>query len=261
MTHDEFFSIQEISYITETDIKALEEVILELDLKIDSLYSEKEMIKIKNFISEKQVHTNNKLKEENITLNNKKATNAIELSKSQPIKYVREDYLFSEEEIASIAGKSKEAVKEAISILKLCNGGFFNKKESLLIIDYLADPNKYDNHKASFIERSKTVSKSEWALIIGGTALVAGGLAWYFTRNKRAAKIAAGMATSYISSSWQYSHQNNGGSYSSLTTTRNLIRPSVGEIIYNNSGGLSPVYTGPRGGRYTIGSTGKKRYF
>ena len=260
-THDEFFSIQEISYITETDIKALEEVILELDLKIDSLYSEKEMIKIKNFISEKQVHTNNKLKEENITLNNKKATNAIELSKSQPIKYVREDYLFSEEEIASIAGKSKEAVKEAISILKLCNGGFFNKKESLLLINYLAETQKNTNQKNSVIERSKTVSKSEVALIIGGTALIAGGLAWYFTRNKRAAKIAAGMVTSYISSSWQYSHQNNCCSYSSLTTTRNLIRPSVGEIIYNNSGGLSPVYTGPRGGRYTIGNTGKKRYF
>ena len=69
------------------------------------------------------------------------------------------------------------------------------------------------------------------------------------------------MATSYVSSSWQYSNQNNRETFSSLTTTRNFISPSVGEIIYNNSGGLSPVYTGPRGGRYTIGSTGKKRYF
>ena len=57
---------------------------------------------------------------------------------------MREDYLFSEEEIASIAGKSKEAVKEAISILKLCNGGFFNKKESLLLINYLAENKNFE---------------------------------------------------------------------------------------------------------------------
>ena len=68
---------------------------------------------------------------------------------------MREDYLFSEEEIASIAGKSKEAVKEAISILKLCNGGFFNKKESLLLINYLAETQKNTNQKNSVIERSK----------------------------------------------------------------------------------------------------------
>ena len=260
MTHDEFFTIQEISYIADIDIKALEEVIPKLNLKIDSLYSKKDIFKIIDYLSEKKVQ----VKKDNVekdTENHQKTNGAIQLRKSEKIEYVKEDYSFSHEEIASLAGKTKEDVRDAIYKLKFNYNDSFNKKESLLIIDYLADPNKYDNHKASFIERSKTVSKSEWALIIGGTALVAGGLAWYFTRNKRAAKIAAGMATSYISSSWQYSHQNNGGSYSSLTTTRNLIRPSVGEIIYNNSGGLSPVYTGPRGGRYTIGSTGKKRYF
>ena len=261
MTHDEFFTIQEISYIANIDIKTLEEVILKLNLKIDNLYSKKEIFKIIDYLSEKKVLVNKNQQEEKINEKNKKTKGAIQLIKSEQIEYVKENYSFSHEEIASLAGKRKEDVREAIYKLKFNYSDYFNKKESLLIIDYLADPQKYENQKSSFIERSKTVSKSEWALIIGGTALVAGGLAWYFTRNRRAAKIAAGMATSYVSSSWQYSNQNNRGTFSSLTTTRNFISPSVGEIIYNNSGGLSPVYTGPRGGRYTIGSTGKKRYF
>ena len=261
MTHDDFFSIQEISYITNTDIKYLEKVILELNLKTKSIYSEEELIKIKGYILEKKAPVNKNQEEELIKEKTKKTNGAIQLRKSEQIEYVKEDYSFTHEEIASLAGKNKEDVTEAILKLKFNYSDSFNKKESLLIIDYLANPQKYENQQNSFIERSKTVSKSEWALIIGGTALVAGGLAWYFTRNKRAAKIAAGMATSFISSSREYSHQNNGGTFSSLTTTRNLISPSVGEIIYNNSGGLSPVYTGPRGGRYTIGITGKKRYF
>ena len=37
MTHDEFFTIQEISYIADIDIKALEEVILKLNLKKSQL--------------------------------------------------------------------------------------------------------------------------------------------------------------------------------------------------------------------------------
>tara|TARA_B100000212_G_scaffold331922_1_gene299611 strand:+ start:410 stop:1321 length:912 start_codon:yes stop_codon:yes gene_type:complete len=278
MTHDEFFTIHEISYIADIDIKALEEVIPKLNLKIDSLYSKKDILKIINQLHEEKINdiknqkvekTSKKNKQingaiqkvEKTSKKNKQINGAIQKVKTKKIKYVRENYYFSHGEIASLAGKSIEEVRNAIYNLNFNYSDSFNKKESILIINYLANPNKYETHKTSFMERSKTVSGSEWALIIGGTALVAGGLAWYFTRNRRAAKIAAGVTTSYISSSWQYSNQNNGGSYSSLTTTRQLISPSIGEIIYDNSGGISPVYVGPRGGRYTIGSTGKKRYF
>ena len=278
MTNDEFFTIKEISYITNIDIKSLEDVILKLNLKLDSSYNKKEIFKIINQLHEEKINdtknqkvekTSKKNKQisgaiqkvEKTSKKNKQISGAIQKVKTKKIKYVGENYFFSHGEIASLAGKSIEEVRNAIYNLKFNYSDSFNKKESILIIDYLANPKKYETHKTSFIERSKTVSGSEWALIIGGTALIAGGLAWYFTRNRRAAKIAAGIATSYISSSWQYSNQNNGGSYSSFTTTRQLINPSIGEIIYDNSGGISPVYIGPRGGKYTIGSTGKKRYF
>jgi len=261
MTHDEFFTIKEISYITNIDIKSLEDVILKLNLKLDSSYNKKEIFKIINQLHEEKINDTKNQKVEKTSKKNKQISGAIQKVKTQKIKYVRENYYFSHGEIASLAGKSIEEVRNAIYNLKFNYSDSFNKKESILIIDYLANPKKYETHKTSFIERSKTVSGSEWALIIGGTALIAGGLAWYFTRNRRAAKIAAGIATSYISSSWQYSNQKNGGSYSSFTTTRQLINPSIGEIIYDNSGGISPVYIGPRGGKYTIGSTGKKRYF
>ena len=223
--------------------------------------TKKEIFKIINQLHEEKINDIKNQKVEKTSKKNKQISGAIQKVKTQKIKYVRENYYFSHGEIASLAGKSIEEVRNAIYNLNFNYSDSFNKKESILIINYLANPNKYETHKTSFMERSKTVSGSEWALIIGGTALVAGGLAWYFTRNRRAAKIAAGVTTSYISSSWQYSNQNNGGSYSSLTTTRQLISPSIGEIIYDNSGGISPVYVGPRGGRYTIGSTGKKRYF
>ena len=261
MTNDEFFTIKEISYITNIDIKSLEDVILKLNLKLDSSYNKKEIFKIINQLHEEKINDTKNQKVEKTSKKNKQISGAIQKVKTKKIKYVRENYYFSHGEIASLAGKSIEEVRNAIYNLKFNYSDSFNKKESILIIDYLANPKKYETHKTSFIERSKTVSGSEWALIIGGTALIAGGLAWYFTRNRRAAKIAAGIATSYISSSWQYSNQKNGGSYSSFTTTRQLINPSIGEIIYDNSGGISPVYIGPRGGKYTIGSTGKKRYF
>ena len=261
MTNDEFFTIKEISYITNIDIKSLEDVILKLNLKLDSSYNKKEIFKIINQLHEEKINDTKNQKVEKTSKKNKQISGAIQKVKTKKIKYVGENYYFSHGEIASLAGKSIEEVRNAIYNLNFNYSDSFNKKESILIINYLANPNKYETHKTSFMERSKTVSGSEWALIIGGTALVAGGLAWYFTRNRRAAKIAAGVTTSFISSSWQYSNQNNGGSYSSLTTTRQLISPSIGEIIYDNSGGLSPVYVGPRGGRYTIGSTGKKRYF
>ena len=261
MTNDEFFTIKEISYITNIDIKSLEDVILKLNLKLDSSYNKKEIFKIINQLHEEKINDTKNQKVEKTSKKNKQISGAIQKVKTQKIKYVRENYYFSHGEIASLAGKSIEEVRNAIYNLNFNYSDSFNKKESILIIDYLANPKKYETHKTSFIERSKTVSGSEWALIIGGTALFAGGLAWYFTRNRRAAKIAAGIATSYISSNWQYSNQKNGGSYSSFTTTRQLINPSIGEIIYDNSGGISPVYIGPRGGKYTIGSTGKKRYF
>ena len=261
MTNDEFFTIKEISYITNIDIKSLEDVILKLNLKLDSSYNKKEIFKIINQLHEEKINDTKNQKVEKTSKKNKQISGAIQKVKTKKIKYVGDNYYFSHGEIASLAGKSVEEVRNAIYNLKFNYSDSFNKKESILIIDYLANPKKYETHKTSFIERSKTVSGGEWALIIGGTALIAGGLAWYFTRNRRAAKIAAGIATSYISSSWQYSNQKNGGSYSSFTTTRQLINPSIGEIIYDNSGGISPVYIGPRGGKYTIGSTGKKRYF
>ena len=54
MTHDEFFTIQEISYIADIDIKALEEVIPKLNLKINSSYSKKDIFKIIDYLSEKK---------------------------------------------------------------------------------------------------------------------------------------------------------------------------------------------------------------
>ncbi len=247
-THDEFFTIQEISYIADVDIKSLVEVIPKLNLKIDSLYSKKDIFKIIDSLSEKKVPVN-KNKVEKDTENNQKTNEAIQLRKSAKVEYFIDDDSFSHEEIAALAGKSKEDVREAIYKLKFNYSYSFNKKESLLIIDYLADPNKYENNKASFIERSKKVSKGEWVLIIGGTALIAGGLVWYFTRNKRAANIAAGMATNYTNS-WRYSSSNPSRSYSGYK----YVRPY-------SPGGSGTVYTGPRGGRYTIGSTGRKKYF
>ena len=41
MTHDEFFTIKEISYITNIDIKSLEDVILKPNLKLDSSYKKR----------------------------------------------------------------------------------------------------------------------------------------------------------------------------------------------------------------------------
>ena len=66
MTHDEFFTIREISYIANIDIKTLEEVILKLNLKIDNLYSKKEIFKIIDYLSEKKVLVNKNQQEEKI---------------------------------------------------------------------------------------------------------------------------------------------------------------------------------------------------
>ena len=57
------------------------------------------------------------------------------------------------------------------------------------------------------------------------------------------------MATNYTSS-WRYSSTNPSRSYSGYK----YMRPY-------SPGGSGTVYTGPRGGRYTIGSTGRKKYF
>ena len=149
MTHDEFFTIKEISYITNIDIKSLEDVILKLNLKLDSSYNKKEIFKIINQLHEEKINDTKNQKVEKTSKKNKQISGAIQKVKTKKIKYVGENYYFSHGEIASLAGKSIEEVRNAIYNLKFNYSDSFNKKESILIIDYLANPKKYETHKTS----------------------------------------------------------------------------------------------------------------
>ncbi len=189
-------------------------------------------------------------------------------AKENEFQYVPDDHLFTIEDIAKMVNKKWGEVNDARIKLNLEAKGSFSQKDSALIIDYIADPSKYQQHlvsKTEVVKESKMTS-SDWALVIGIGAIAVGGIAWLLTRNNNAARLAytgtnaAFRGTQAATTGYALAGAGSVATYSmAQAVARKAIMSSIIGFVSTKTG-ISPLFMGPRGGvfRYTLG--GSKSY-
>ncbi len=214
---------------------------------------------------------------ESKTINDEKIKyGSIELVKldDEDYSYVSDDYKFSKEDIASMADKNLSEVNQAILFLKL-EDKLYSKKEALIIVDYLIDPNKFKEVADQFSKDdiNSEMSATEWAILIGASALVVGGAIYFAgpTLAAGAAWLFGNKNKSINSENDQIQNANNisqgfknfrSNAYvkSKSKFISNAGKAAISEII-RSQGKFKAVFRGSRGGRYTRGISGNKRYF
>ena len=191
--------------------------------------------------------------------------------KDEDYSYVSDDYKFSKEDIASMADKDLTEVNQAILFLKLENK-LYTKKEALIIVDYLIDPKKFIEVVDQFSKDDKNskMSATEWAILIGASALVVGGAiyfagptlaagaAWLFGKNNKSIAGKDQIQNANTISQGFKNFRSNSNMKSKFISNKG--KAAIAEII-RSQGKFKTVFRGPRGGRYTRGISGNKRYF
>ena len=223
------------------------------------------------------IETINKSNEENISKlepieKMKLDTTELELKelKNGEYEYLPKDYKFSINDIANMIGESPENINSIRQKLGILSSTSYDQDEAVKIIDYLANPSKYQaqpktndlNNKVA--NQSQMTSKDWW--VVGGIALGVTAIVYLFTRNRavtgaawrgsntllrgtQTARYAAGSSAAYIAAQ--------AASAQAAANAANLANiVGIVSTIY----GISPIYKGPRGGVFRYTSSGNKHY-
>ena len=188
--------------------------------------------------------------------------------KEGEFQYLSDDHLFSQEDIANMIDAQLNDIKNAINSLNLEYKSTFNQKETSLIIDFISDPEKYDSLiKNNKLSNQNAMTSSDWAVVLGIGALAVGGLVWLCTRNSAASRAAfKGTNTAFGAGRIAAAAGTTGlaASYAALNREHamlsNLLGYGVVGLFDSGLRRIAPIYTGPRGGKYTLTAGGYKRY-
>ena len=189
--------------------------------------------------------------------------------KEGEFQYLSDDHLFSQEDIANMIDAQLNDIKNAINSLNLEYKSTFNQKETSLIIDFISDPEKYDSLiKNNKLSKQNAMTSSDWAVVLGIGALAVGGLVWLCTRNSAASRAAfRGTNTAFGAGRIAAAAAGTTGlaaSYAALNREHamlsNLLGYGVVGLLDTGLRRIAPIYTGPRGGKYTLTAGGYKRY-
>ena len=188
--------------------------------------------------------------------------------KEGEFQYLSDDHLFSQEDIANMIDAQLNDIKNAINSLNLEYKSTFNQKETSLIIDFISDPEKYDSLiKNNKLSKQNAMTSSDWAVVLGIGALAVGGLVWLCTRNSAASRAAfRGTNTAFGAGRIAAAAGTTGlaASYAALNREHamlsNLLGYGVVGLFDSGLRRIAPIYTGPRGGKYTLTAGGYKRY-
>ena len=189
--------------------------------------------------------------------------------KEGEFQYLSDDHLFSQEDIANMIDAQLNDIKNAINSLNLEYKSTFNQKETSLIIDFISDPEKYDSLiKNNKLSKQNAMTSSDWAVVLGIGALAVGGLVWLCTRNSAASRAAfrgtntafgagriaaAAAGTTGLASSYYALNRNH-------AMLSNLLGYGFVGLMDSGLRRIAPIYTGPRGGKYTLTAGGYRRY-
>ena len=188
--------------------------------------------------------------------------------KEGEFQYLSDDHLFSQEDIANMIDAQLNDIKNAINSLNLEYKSTFNQKETSLIIDFISDPEKYDSLiKNNKLSKQNAMTSSDWAVVLGIGALAVGGLVWLCTRNSAASRAAfRGTNTAFGAGRIAAAAGTTGlaAYYAALSREHamlsNLLGYGVVGLLDSGLRRIAPIYTGPRGGKYTLTAGGYKRY-
>tara|TARA_Y100001968_G_C19354842_1_gene716611 strand:+ start:308 stop:1042 length:735 start_codon:yes stop_codon:yes gene_type:complete len=180
--------------------------------------------------------------------------------KDDEYKLLANDHKFSLADIAKMLNKKWEEINKARIKLKLKSLAL-TQEESSLIIDYLADPVKYETIFRKENENSQSsMSSSDWILLGLGCGVLVGGAIWLLTKNSSASRAAYGSANFAINGAQAATSTIPTTAYAAAqtaVTTSNL--PNIIGIA-STLDGITPIFRGPRGGIFKYTRNFNKSY-
>ena len=180
--------------------------------------------------------------------------------KDDEYKLLANDHKFSVADISRMLNKKWEEINNARVKLKL-KALALSQEEAALIIDYLADPGRYETVFRKESENIQTsMSSTEWILLGLGCGVLVGGAIWLITRNTAATGAAYSSANFAMNGAQAVTSTIPSASYAAAQAAVSASNyPNIIGIV-STLDGMTPIFRGPRGGVFKYTRNFNKSY-